>query len=375
MGSKETKLYMHKEAREFAGYRLQIKAMARRKTSNPNVYRVLTTKPEDLKKILDEAEVETANAELFDMVVQTCGDSQLLDTLGQRYDDDGYGAMQYIASCWGTGNAGLMDKAWDRYRELHTKGLQASMTSAEVSAVFTEMSSVAATLKGTTRALTLEQQVHNMIDMFKEVSTDHAVFVRTAKDGELPEKDPVKVAATLEGFVCQIKPKPTETASKQAALRALLADLGLEEHDLTAFVAQTRQKKNAARELSRCQKCGVKHSGECYAQMLVDGKQPRALTECRRSRRRGSKNARRRSGRRGPTATVRRRDPLWERRRRHSVRIARRSPASTCCTLILRRARAPPSTSSPTGTYFMQCADFRNRYKCTESRATRRLRT
>ena len=75
VGSKETKLYMHKEAREFAGYRLQIKAMARRKTSNPNVYRVLTTKPEDLKKILDEAEVETANAELFDMVVQTCGDA------------------------------------------------------------------------------------------------------------------------------------------------------------------------------------------------------------------------------------------------------------------------------------------------------------
>ena len=67
VGSKETKLYMHKEAREFAGYRLQIKAMARRKTSNPNVYRVLTTDPKELvrNKTLDQAEVDTANAELF----------------------------------------------------------------------------------------------------------------------------------------------------------------------------------------------------------------------------------------------------------------------------------------------------------------------
>ena len=48
----------------------------RRKTSNPNVHRVLTTDPKELvrTKILDVTEAETANSELFDMIVQTCGD-------------------------------------------------------------------------------------------------------------------------------------------------------------------------------------------------------------------------------------------------------------------------------------------------------------
>ena len=67
VGSKETKLYMHKEAMEFEGYSLQIKAMARRKTITPNVQCVLTTDPKELvqNKTLEDSTRLTAQKQRF----------------------------------------------------------------------------------------------------------------------------------------------------------------------------------------------------------------------------------------------------------------------------------------------------------------------
>ena len=84
-----TKLYYHKTAEECSAFTVRIKAKAR-KAADENVGKLV-------KGTTVEGEPGLkANAELFDIIVDSIGCDNLVDTIANRYNDDGVAALAYI---------------------------------------------------------------------------------------------------------------------------------------------------------------------------------------------------------------------------------------------------------------------------------------
>ena len=110
-----TKLYMHKDATEGNAFILKMKAFAFSSTNED----VKTMVKHDFNPLMvDTAKRPDANRDLFYMILPKIGNDTLINTLGERYPEDGCEAIKYISNFWSTGaNEDKIDSYFEEYNE------------------------------------------------------------------------------------------------------------------------------------------------------------------------------------------------------------------------------------------------------------------
>jgi hypothetical protein len=241
----------------------------------------------DITKVKAGVDREVANSKLFDIMVDMIGSDALLNTLAIRYPDQGHEAMEYIQSFWASStNDHKAEKTYDDYEELQQSKLSIDTTVTQITEVFNKLSNMRAALEGTSRAITTTIHSHNMIGMIKRISTEHKHEVRASiekADLEYPDK----IANALEGVVSaccvpSVKPVAPVTNNINAMAAMQMANGPDEMAAVAVFLANMRAgnggggrtPRNWNHDVEKCNDCGVRHTGKCFAKMLADGVEP-----------------------------------------------------------------------------------------------------
>jgi len=164
--------------------------------------------------------------------------------------------------------------------------LSIDTTVTQITEIFNKLSNMRAALEGTSRAITVTIHSHNMIGMIKRISTEHKHEVRASiekADLEYPDK----IANALEGVVSaccvpSVKPVAPVTNNINAMAAMQMANGPDEMAAVAVFLANMRAgnggggrtPRNWNHDVEKCNDCGVRHTGKCFAKMLADGVEP-----------------------------------------------------------------------------------------------------
>ena len=269
--TKESGWYQHDTAANMLMFVTKVKGEARGH-SNAEL-------AENMGKLIKGDTVEAtkkdaANVKLFDILTKHIASSTLIQTLAQSYEDDGAGALKYIKSAFhATADNNRLEVNHAEYRQCINTKHPDNITSAEIRAVLNHIISLRNNLNGTDREIPDKILSWDMIDMIRLISEAHALELKFIDFKPEDTAKPANVLITLENIVHKVQAtsSPSATSNKNA-LTAMLTDAGVTADEIKALLTRTRNVKEKQR--SKCPMCGVPHGGQCYAQMLAEGKTP-----------------------------------------------------------------------------------------------------
>ena len=187
--------YMHKDANEMQSFLLKIRSKSRADKSNPNTFKAFTYADALTPHGLDTATYDTANMDLYDILINNIGNQQLINTLGSSHIDSGVSALQYIKSCFAAGgNPEKEAAAALQYSHLLTTA-HIGMSVEELSDLFNQLMHQRRQLQDGARVVHAAKYCLDIADMIKGLSHEHKIEVRsTVKELEYGDReDPGKV--------------------------------------------------------------------------------------------------------------------------------------------------------------------------------------
>ena len=266
---------MHTSMLEYNAWYVRLRTKAR-KMDNKDIGKVL----DNPTTVANAADRTTANEALFSIIVESVGNDDLINTIFERYDDDGHEALKYIRSCWtSTTLDSTMEATYDEYQKLHQQALPPGTTSNALSTIFNTMSTKRHAIKDTARNIPDNVHSNNMIDLVRRINSEYRMEVRLAiSDINAVVNDPPKVAGILEGVMAAMAmqaPAPPPAQQPHIGVNAMLAELGgalgITPDEILTLVAR-RGGRPTTRDAAKCDECGIKHGGACYAKLLAEGK-------------------------------------------------------------------------------------------------------
>ena len=192
--------YMHDSEAACQTFMMKVMAAARKDKD-------IRTCIEDPRKVSDDTR-ESANADLFYIMVEMIGDDKLMNTLATSYLGKGHEALNYIRGCWKAGS----DKNRLRANQHEYNGLaygeppDDTITSTEFRERANRMIMLKTTLDGTERAFPDKKLSMDMIDMTMRIGSTHDLEVRLQESAVVALiDDPGQVASALESIIAKVK--------------------------------------------------------------------------------------------------------------------------------------------------------------------------
>ena len=256
--------YMNESAEKCTMLVAKVKLFARQNTDT-NVIKAF--KGED---IADAAERTKAKETLYDILCRQIACAKLIQTLEQSYVDDGPAALDYIKSLWHAGtDENRLAANHTEYKNIAWK--QTLDETAEASTVrehLNKMTTLRNSLTGSDRAIPDKLFSYDMIDVVRDMGTQHAIEIKFQKGAlEAVIDAPGKVAAILEGVALKAR---SDAPKKQSKLVTMVSEMAATKSDAEILAAMTQRPGNG--KATRCKHCGIYHPGTCYAKLIADGK-------------------------------------------------------------------------------------------------------
>lgn len=238
-----TKLYMHKDAVEGNAFVIRMKAAAF-KLDDEDV-KTMITHDFDATKVTDTSKRKTANTKLYYTVIDKIGNESLINTLGERFPEDGCAALKYISECWSTGsNEDKIDNFFESYMEKICELQKPDVACDDMLKLFNELRSLRAGYSKSD-VHKIADVTHAMFTMFivSRISPDHREEVRRQRrTGDLKNtsamQDIAKVEGVLEGVITYVNAQRERKEKAGDGPRALKTAIGEKDQEIAALKAQ-----------------------------------------------------------------------------------------------------------------------------------------
>jgi transposase InsO family protein len=226
------------------------------------------------------AEFKKQNLALFDVIVDlTDHTSEFMETLSTRFNEDGWGAMQYLKEWWANDtNEGRTSDAAATYKQLAGAKLPPNTTGKEMTAHLNKLLMMQTSLKRTEREVSDAAFALDIKDLIARMGKDYDSELRTTAIEKRWDKthwqDPSKLIHIAEVVVDKLhkyRQPPTREHEAPAPRPDQVDTEGL--RALISALEQGRPKFGA------CGLCGVPHKGnddkkQCHAWLLSEDKTP-----------------------------------------------------------------------------------------------------
>jgi len=155
---------------------------------------------------IPDVDMAEGNAELYDLIITHTSCPILIQTISNRFTDDGSAALAYIASSWAPGKSEAKAKAAAKeYIVLQSTPLGAEVTVETLRLRLNTMANMRAQLNGTSRNITEQAHCNNIWDMVGEVheSVEMSLKIMSLEWDDVEWTDINYVSSCLEDAITE----------------------------------------------------------------------------------------------------------------------------------------------------------------------------